>query len=393
MRPAKAMVFALEGVHSFAVGFFFQYFYFLSKEVHGFTETQNLYLAACGGFTYMTSSLIGGKFGERFGYHNSILFGFIAMCLATTSGLLRDSHINHLAAFFLNSLSMGFTWASLEALATEKEPRHRLPTMVGIYNIVWAGTGALGYFVGGAIINKIGYPAIFMVPACIHATQAIVCVLLRRQLRLNALVTKEADSPPLELDSFPTRPVWKFRVFLNLSRLSNPFGFIAITAAVPRIPEIAEAFNLSTTMAGVFCSTWQFARAIAFLILWQWEGWHYKARWLFGSFAALIVSFIFMMIPINLGVLFTAQIVFGFALGLIYYSSLYYSMDAGDNKGEHGGIHEAAIGAGACSGPLIGALALTFFPGFDNAAAWAVFILMLGGFSTAAGIWKKSIRS
>ncbi len=37
-------------------------------------------------------------------------------------------------------------------------------------------------------------------------------------------------------------------------------------------------------------------------------------------------------------------------------------MDASDAKSEHGGIHEAAIGAGNCVGPAIGAAALQFLP-------------------------------
>ncbi len=386
------MIFVLEGFQSFSVGFFFQYFYFLSKHLHGFSETQNLYLAGCGGFTYMLSSMMGGRFGQRYGYHNSILFGFCAMCLATMSGLLGMEKWNHISAFFLNSLSMGFTWASLEALATDHVPRHRVPTMVGIYNMVWATTGAIGYFVGGSIIKAIGYPAIFMVPCLIHGSQAITSILLMRHLRLKTPKNAEPPPKPLEMDSFPTRPVWRLRVFLHLSRLANPFGFIAITTAVPRIPEIAESFELTTAKAGIFCSIWQFARALSFLVLWQWEAWHYKARWLFGAFALLIGSFFFMMTPANLAVLFVAQVGFGFALGLVYYSSLYYSMDAGDNKAEHGGIHEAAIGAGACSGPMIGALALTFLPSVNNAATWAVFILMLIGFGTSAGIWFKERR-
>ncbi len=45
-----------------------------------------------------------------------------------------------------------------------------------------------------------------------------------------------------------------------------------------------------------------------------------------------------------------AQIAFGISVGLIYYSSLFYSMDVGETKGEHGGLHEAMIGAAPASG-------------------------------------------
>jgi predicted MFS family arabinose efflux permease len=75
-----------------------------------------------------------------------------------------------------------------------------------------------------------------------------------------------------------------------------------------------------------------------------------------------------------------AQVLFGFGLGLIYYSSLYYSMDAGDAKGEHGGFHEAMIGAGNCVGPAVGAAALHFFPNAPDSSTWTPTGLLVIGF-------------
>jgi hypothetical protein len=66
---------------------------------------------------------------------------------------------------------------------------------------------------------------------------------------------------------------------------------------------------------------------------------------------------------------------------------LFYSMDAGDAKGEHGGLHEAAIGAGICGGPLIGAVALTLTPDAPNAGVWAVAGLLFLGL--AGLIWLR----
>ncbi|HTA95482.1 MAG TPA: hypothetical protein VK769_05100, partial [Verrucomicrobiae bacterium] len=89
-------------------------------------------------------------------------------------------------------------------------------------------------------------------------------------------------------------------------------------------------------------------------------------------------------------VLIVAQIFFGGAIGLIYYSSLFYSMDAGDTRGEHGGIHEAAIGLGNCVGPAVGALSLEFLPQFQNSGAIAVSVLLLCGFGGLISIWKTA---
>ena len=48
-------------------------------------------------------------------------------------------------------------------------------------------------------------------------------------------------------------------------------------------------------------------------------------------------------------------------------------------KGEHGGFHEAAIGAGIFAGPAIGATAAHFLPEYPNSSAVAVSMALCGG--------------
>ena len=84
-----------------------------------------------------------------------------------------------------------------------------------------------------------------------------------------------------------------------------------------------------------------------------------------------------------------AQIIFGGVIGLIYYSSLYYSMDLGDTKGEHGGIHEAAIGLGNLAGPAVAAASLFYLPQYANSGTVAVSGLLLLGMGGLLAIWRK----
>jgi hypothetical protein len=81
---------------------------------------------------------------------------------------------------------------------------------------------------------------------------------------------------------------------------------------------------------------------------------------------------------------------FGVAIGLIYYSSLFYSMDASDARSEHGGIHEAAIGAGNCLGPAVGAVSLQFAAQNADAGAWAVTGLLLAGLGGL--LWLRKLK-
>jgi hypothetical protein len=172
--------------------------------------------------------------------------------------------------------------------------------------------------------------------------------------------------------------------------LTNPFAYIAINTLVAVMPGVAGRLGLSTTLAGFCCSVWCFARLGAFFALWFWPGWHYRFRWLLGSYLALVVSFAVILVVPSLAVLITSQLVFGVAIGLIYYSSLFYSMDAGETKAEHGGIHEATIGLGNFVGPAVGAAALHFLPHSANSGAVAVGALLLCGLGGLLGVWHKT---
>ncbi len=169
--------------------------------------------------------------------------------------------------------------------------------------------------------------------------------------------------------------------------LANPFAYVGINTLVAVMPGIARNLQLSTMLAGIWGSLWCFARFGTFVGLWLWPGWHYRFRWLLAAYVALVCAFITILLAPNLPVLAAGQVVFGGAVGLIYYSSLFYSMDSSETKGEHGGIHESVIGLGNCAGPAVGAAGLQFLPQYGHSGALAVTVLLLCGLGGLAAIW------
>jgi len=103
----------------------------------------------------------------------------------------------------------------------------------------------------------------------------------------------------------------------------------------------------------------------------------------------LVCSFVAILLVPNLAVLVLAQLLFGGAVGLLYYSSLFYSMDISETKGEHGGLHEAVIGLGNFAGPAVGAATLVFLPHHPNSGALAVSLLLLCGLGGLTAIWRN----
>jgi predicted MFS family arabinose efflux permease len=160
---------------------------------------------------------------------------------------------------------------------------------------------------------------------------------------------------------------------------ANPFAYVAINTVAAVVPSLARKMDLTPRLAGFFCSVWFFARVLTFLVLWLWTGWHYRRRWFIGAYVLLLLSFATILLVPRLDAVVLAQVTFGLAVGLIYYSSLYYSMDVGEAKGEHGGVHESAIGAGVFAGPALGAVTLHLLPQYPNSGAVAVSLALCGG--------------
>jgi predicted MFS family arabinose efflux permease len=204
-------------------------------------------------------------------------------------------------------------------------------------------------------------------------------------------VARNSSTQPAAQDVEEDRPVSEpeAQSFLRTAWVANPFAYIAINTIIPVIPEIARKLDLSPTVAGFLCSIWFFVRLGTFWFLWQWTAWHYRFGPLLGAFVGLVASFGAMLLVRGLGILIVGQVVFGFCVGLIYYSSLFYSMDVGDTKGEHGGVHEAAIGLGICVGPAVGAAALRIVPEKPTSAGWAVTGLLVMGLLCLVGMRRN----
>jgi predicted MFS family arabinose efflux permease len=278
---------------------------------------------------------------------------------------------------------MCFTWPNLEALVSDKEEPARLPNTIGIYNVVWSGCNALAYFFGGALAESAGWKSIFWLPVLLHIVQLGIGIYLEPRWKE---ICQHAAAQPADLlhESHPDGPL-----FLKMAWVANPFAYIAINATIPIIPDLALRLHLSPQYAGFFCSIWFFARMFTFVVLALWEGWHYRFRFLVFACAGLIACFVLILVLNHLWLIVLVQIIFGWCVGLIYYSSLYYSMHVGDTKGEHGGAHEAAIGAGIFGGPFIGAASLYLFPASRQSNVYGVAAVLAIGFAVLLVLGRK----
>jgi MFS family permease len=376
-------VYLLEALNALSTAFYFNYLFFFLKSEYAFTNFQNLLVCALNGAVFIPCALLGGKYGQKHGYVNAFALGSAVMIAALGVSAFLSGVPALMIAMCVWTFGMCFTWPNLEALACDHVDPAKLPGIIGVYNVVWAAGGAIAYFFGGTLAESLGWRSIFWLPAIINGAQLVVAFYLNPHW-------KKICAQPVQItgdihESHPRGPL-----FLKLAWIANPFAYVAINAVVPVFPTVAAKFQLSPKFAGYFCSVWFFSRMFTFAALAIWPGWHYRFRYLILAYIGMVLCFAGVLLIDNLWAVVAVQVAFGWCLGLIYYSSLYYSMHVGDTKGEHGGAHEAAIGAGIFAGPAIGATSLALFPNQPHSSVLGVALVLAAGFATLLLIRKKS---
>ncbi|MCW5559045.1 MAG: hypothetical protein KIT22_14600 [Verrucomicrobiae bacterium] len=381
--PAKTGYYVLEGANSFATAYYFNYLMFLLRDAHGFTNLNTLSVGALHGLVYVGASWYAGHHGQRHGYFHSLRIGFGGMAAAVGAAWVLPALWGQMLGLALWTVAVCFTWPMLEALVSEHESPDRLPDRVGLYNVVWAGMAAIGFSLGGWVFDRLGHTSLYWLPLGVHVCQWLATWPLQRRhdrwLAGAPPVGVGLGTGPIAHDT-AARPAY----FRRLAWVANPFNYMAINTIVVVAPGIADRLGLTVAQAGLVLSTWFYARALVFLKLWWWTGWHYRFDWFFGAFALLLVSFVAIMLSPTVAGLLLAQVGFGWASALLYYSALYYAMDNTDTHGQQGGHHEALIGLGLCGGPAVSAGAI-WLTGQTSAPAWVV----AGGLVVAMGwVWK-----
>ncbi len=380
----KATGFLLTALNTLACSYFGNYVFFLLQQQHGFGNRENLLTCALHGLLYIPAAWLGGRFAERHGLTTSLKIGFVGMAVAMLAGGQMESLTGIFVTLLGWTIAMCFTWPALEAFATHGESDDGTKRMVGIYNITWSSGAGLMYFAGGSLFEWLGPRSLFCIPACIFTAQYILTLWL--ESRPHSPAPPPAPALPHHPEDAAFHQPVPPQTFLKMAWLANPFAYIAIHSFLAVIPGRAQDLALTVAQSGWFWSVWLLARLGTFILLWQWGGWHYRFRWMLAAFIALIASYAVLLLGTSFGVLLAAQVVFGLATGLLYYASLFYSMDVGDTQGEHGGIHEAAIGIGICLGPAVGASALYLVPAQPHAGAFGVTALLLVGLAGLVGL-------
>ena len=382
--------YAIEGLLSFAANLLFVGIFFYTTKVFGWDLLRNFLLAAAQGAVYIAASLTSQKLAAILGGRRLLLFANVALAAVSLVGVF-SSHVTILIAVIILYVPlMGLNWPVLEAAAAANADPHTMSRRIGLYNLIWAGTGALAVAVQGTIL-RIDPRGVFLLPLLIHVA-IVIWILVTRGYGDSTQSTAAAAAHP-HLDPEPEL-LRQRTLALWLSRIALPSTYVVIygvSALMPLLPTVKALDTAAQTAVG---SVWMISRFATFGLLGATVFWHTRPRLLLA--AAVLMGAAFVGVTresAGLPMMIAAQVLLGAALGLIYTASLYFGMVLSDASPEHAGYHEALIGVGQVLGPTAGALTQWAYPGSIPAGATAVSALVAISLVAASIAAAKAVRA
>jgi MFS family permease len=301
-----------------------------------------LYAAA-----YMASAAAGGRLSDRVSRLALARAGsalFVAGCLAL-------AFAPGLTAVFLTlpvlGLGLGFFWSPMQAALADRTAPGRLSASVSSFNVAWSlGKGA-GLVAGGALTEALDPRTALLLAG--FPVLANLVVLPRRRAE-----------PPPEPAAAPEPPAPPDPGLLVRAWIANALAFGTASTLNMHAPEYLLARGAGPSEFGVMLGAVFLVQTLTFVAL----------RRLRPSRGILVAACATAAAGLGVFVLTSAHafrvlaaVPLGVAFGTAYHASIHASLDRREGRGKAAGLHEAILGAGSSSLPLLGGLA---------AAAWSL---------------------
>jgi hypothetical protein len=246
------------------------------------------------------------------------------------------------------------------------------PQRIAAYNITWALANTVGLLLSSFLVGW-NPSSVVWIPGLLHGVSLVF--LLTRRAAVPAASGAAPEAPALSTAGIP--PGIKRR-FMHAAWLGNALTYVMIAVLLPLLPALGERVGRSPRLVIMMTCAFYLARSLAFFLFGRWERWHYHRGWNLAALLLAPIAFAGIMLTASLPLVLFSLTVFGLALGLIYSASIFYSLDYGGGKAEHGGLHEAVIGIGNLTGPLAGIAGTCWIGGLEGASLATLDVVVVG---------------
>ena len=296
-----------------------------------------LYAAA-----YMASATLGGRLSDRvprlaLARAGSALFVAGCLALALAPGL---------AAVFLTlpvlGLALGFFWSPLQAAVADRTAPGRLSAAVSSFNVAWSLGKGTGLVVGGALTEVLDPRTALLLAG--FPVLANLVILPRRR----------AEPPPAaESGAEPPRPPQEPGLLVR-AWLANALAFGTAGTLNMHAPGYLLARGAGPAAFGGMLGAVFLVQTLTFVAQRHLRP---SRRLLVGACAIAAAGLGVFVLTSAHALRVLAAVPLGIAFGTAYHASIHASLDRREGRGKAAGLHEAILGAGSSSLPLLGGAA------------------------------------
>ena len=292
-------------------------------------------------------------------------------------GGLRDVFILGVSG----SLCAAFFWPPLQAWLADIGGRARLSERLGMFNLSWSAGIMLGPMIGGVLYSiDYRYPWCYAVVANALMLTALLLTRGGRSRDDHAAVGAADETPHLEDPG----------VFLPLALWANFICWFALSNVQSLYPKLAVANGFSPCLIGYLLFLVGVTQSVFFIVLRSSPRWHYRFGPLTIVHGAAAIGMLIVFRSTSVMFLSLAFPLLGVALGLSYYSSIYYSLCGHERTGQRTGIHEFMVGSGFFLGPAAGGICAQY-AGMRSPFLLCALLLAATAIGEAAG-WLRASR-
>jgi Na+/melibiose symporter-like transporter len=318
--------------------------YFFTEERLGFGDAANLSLALAFGVAYVGGALISHPLAVRFG-EKRLLTASIAVQLAVHS--LMATFTTAPTIFIgatLAGLLYGMKWPIIESYVSAGRHGMNQARSLGRFSIAWSTTVPLSLIVTGPVLS-VWAPGVFVMPAAINV------VTLWLLLPVHGRPAHLPDDHPSRTTA---EQAARLQPLLVGSRWMLMVSYAAMFILAPLMPGIFRGLGYDVAVSTALSSVMDVTRVATFVGMLLLQGWHGR-RWpIAGTIVLLPIGLFAVLYGGDIGLIIVGELIFGLAMGMVYYASIYYAVVVRNADVGAGGGHEGLIGAGFAIGPAAG---------------------------------------
>ena len=354
-------------------------------------------LMAVGGLGTALGSIYLSRLSDRFGRKPVILISLVGIVGTCLLFAVADRWWHLFAITVARAAFMGMFWPSLEARITDGADGREMTRRLGWFGISFCAGLLLGYPLSGLLHDASEHVPFYAGAGFgVLLFVLLVAVFWRDRTHDGHLPAIQPDGE--QTDAEPPPPPALRRAFLLTAWISNALAYAAASILRNMFPRFAKltaadgGLDFTGFETGLIAAGTSGAMLVAFLVLGKYHFWHYRYRYLLLGQLAMLVSGLIFATASSMSILVAGSLVFGSGAGMVYISSMYYSLSGHTARAGQSGLHEGILCFGWCGGMIIVA-AVSRYVAAHRTPYWVCTAILAVGIVVQAVLYGRARRS